>query len=131
MKFNINILYWIAMAGLALYFAYIKGWIFADFPSISAPQAYSMIREDENSTLLDVRTQAEYNYGHIKGAILIPLTQLKTSLDKLPKNKKIIVYCQTGNRSVTASRLLKKNGYSPINVKGGYLAWRREGLDKK
>lgn len=131
MKLDINVLYWIAMAGLVLYYAYTKGWILADFQSVSATQAYTMIKEDKNSTLLDVRTQGEYNYGHIRGATLIPLKQLEENLSKLPKDKQIIVYCQTGNRSVTASRLLKKNGYTPINVKGGYLAWRKGKLDKR
>lgn len=131
MKFNINILYWIAMVGLVLYYAYTKGWILANFQTIPVTQLYTMIESDKNVTLLDVRTEGEYNYGHIKGAKLIPLDQLKDNLSKLSKDKKIVVYCQSGNRSVSASRLLEKNGYIPINVKGGYLAWRREGLDKK
>jgi len=41
---------------------------------------------------------------------------------KNDKNKKIIVYCQTGNRSVSASRILEKNGFTPLNVKGGMNA---------
>lgn len=131
MKFNINILYWIAMVGLVLYYAYTKGWILANFQTIPVTQLYTMIESDKNVTLLDVRTEGEYNYGHIKGAKLIPLDQLKDNLSKLSKDKKIVVYCQSGNRSVSASRLLEKNGYIPINVKGGYLAWRRERLDKK
>jgi len=131
MKFNINILYWIAMAGLLVYFAYIRGWIYADFPFITADQAYTILHEDDNVTLLDVRTENEYKYGHIKGTILIPLKELNSQLSKLPKDKKIIVYCQSGNRSITASRLLKKNGFTPINLTGGYLAWRRAGLDKR
>ncbi len=119
------------MALLALSYAYMRGWILTDFPSVSATQAYTMIKSDDNITLLDVRTQAEYNYGHIKGATLIPLDKLQDNLSKLSKEKKIVVYCQSGNRSIKASRLLEKNGYLPINLKGGYLAWRREGLDKR
>ncbi|WP_294956170.1 rhodanese-like domain-containing protein [Sulfurovum sp.] len=118
-----NILYWIAMAGVLFYIAYTKGWILAPFESISPKQAALLIEKGDNVSLLDVRTIPEYKSGHIRGAQLIPLGQLESNLDKLKtdKNKKIIVYCRSGSRSVAASRILEKHGFVPLNVKQGMI----------
>lgn len=130
MKQYTNILYWLAMIGLLAYFAYTKGWIFANFESITPRQAYALLEKDSNVTLLDVRTPSEFKQEHIQGAQLIPLQVLGENLAKLQddKNKKIIVYCQIGNRSISASRILEKHGFTPLNVKGGIGAWKNEGL---
>lgn len=126
----INLLYGILFAAIGLYAAYSKGWILADFESITPKQAYSLLENDENITLLDVRTPEEFAEGHIEGAILIPVQVLNESLSKLQSAKggKIIVYCHSGNRSVAASRILVKNGFLPLNVKGGISGWKSEGL---
>jgi rhodanese-related sulfurtransferase len=120
-----NILYWIAMAGIAFWFAYSKGWILANFPSIDSKEAVHLIETDDNITLLDVRTIEEYKEGHLRDATLIPLQALAQNLGmlKADKNKKILVYCRTGSRSVSASRILEDNGFTPINIKGGILAF--------
>lgn len=118
-----NTFYWIAMAGLLFYFSYTKGWILANFESITPSQAQTLIANDDNVTLLDVRTIEEYKNGHVRGAKLIPLGKLEANLDKLKsdKHKKIIVYCRSGSRSVAASRILKKHGFVPLNVKTGMI----------
>ena len=118
-----NVLYWIAMAGLLFWFAYSKGWILANFQSIDAKQAIYLLENDDNVTLLDVRTIPEFKSGHLRDATLIPVDALEKNLGMLKqeKNKKIIVYCRTGSRSVTASRILEKNGFTPLNVKGGII----------
>jgi len=122
-KKNLNILYWIAMVALVFYFAYTKGWILANFESITAKQAQTLLMNDNNVTLLDVRTIPEYKIGHVRGAKLIPLGKLEANLDKLEadRNKKIIIYCRSGNRSVAASRILKEHGFVPLNVKQGMI----------
>ena len=120
MKNPINIFYWIAMAGLFTY-----------FESISTRQAYTLLQEENNVTLLDVRSVGEYKRGHIQKATLIPVEVLSKNVSKLQRDKKIIVYCQTGSRSVRASRILVKNGFTPLNVKGGFKVWEEEGLSKK
>jgi rhodanese-related sulfurtransferase len=126
-----NILYWIAMVGLVIWFAYTKGWILANFQSVSAEQAYSLMKEDNNVTLLDVRTIEEFKSHHVRDAQLIPLRKLENNLQKLKahKNKKILVYCQTGRRSVSASRILENNGFTPINIEGGIIAMKHVGFD--
>lgn len=118
-----NVLYWIAMAGLLFWFAYSKGWILANFESIDAKQAIQLVENDDNVTLLDVRTIQEYKEGHLRDATLIPVEALSQNLGMLSqdKNKKIIVYCRTGSRSVSASRILEKNGFTPLNVRGGII----------
>ncbi len=118
-----NALYWIAMTGLIFWFAYSKGWILANFESIDAKQAIALLEKDENVTLLDVRTIQEYKSGHLKNATLIPVQELSKNLGLLEqdKHKKIIVYCRTGSRSVSASRILEENGFTPLNVKGGII----------
>jgi rhodanese-related sulfurtransferase len=123
MKKVTNYLYYIAMAGLLFWFAYTKGWIFANFESISPKQAITLIENDNNITLLDVRTPAEFKSGHLRNATLIPLDKLETNLSKLApyKNKKILVYCRSGNRSVAASRILEGHGFQPVNIKNGIV----------
>lgn len=123
LKKHINILYWIAMTGLIFWFVYSKGWILANFESIDAKQALHLLENDDNVTLLDVRTIEEYKSGHLRDATLIPVDALSENLGmlKMDKNKKIIVYCRTGSRSVSASRILEENGFTPLNVEGGII----------
>ena len=119
------------MVGLLFWFAYTKGWILANFESIDAKQAIVLIENDENVTLLDVRTVEEYKEGHLRDSTLIPVQALAQNLGmlKTEKNKKILVYCRTGSRSVAASRILEKNGFTPINVKGGILQLQSAGIE--
>ena len=120
----------LVLAGL--FFLYQKGYILADFERISVSEAHELLKSDsKNLVLLDVRTQEEYaNDGKLKGSILIPLSDLEKNLSKLgnSKEKKILVYCRSGNRSIAASRILKKHGYNPYNIDDGINAWKREGL---
>jgi rhodanese-related sulfurtransferase len=103
--------------------------MFANFDSIPAKEAYYILENDKNITLIDVRTLKEFQSGHIPNAKPRPLNILGKNLSKLPKKKnKIIVYCLTGSRSVRASRLLEANGFTPINMSGGYLSWSKDKL---
>jgi len=131
MKRYTNILYWLVMLAMLFWFAYSKGWIFTNFESIDAKTALYLLEDDENTTLLDVRTIQEYKEIHLVGATLIPLQVLNQKLDMLKafKNKRIIVYCRSGNRSVSASRILEENGFHPINVKGGIIQLVAQGAE--
>ncbi|MCX6073213.1 MAG: rhodanese-like domain-containing protein [Campylobacterales bacterium] len=115
---------------LVLLVAYSKGWIFANFKSITPAQASELLKNNKEVFLLDVRTPAEFSQERIKGSTLIPLHDLSQSLSKLNKvkDKTVIVYCRSGNRSVSASRILAKNGFIPLNLKGGIGLWQNEGL---
>lgn len=76
--------------------------------------------------LLDVRTPEEFNQGYIEGALLIPVTELGQRLDEIEqyKDKPVLVYCRSGNRSVTASEILIDNGFTEVhNLLTGYNGW--------
>jgi len=119
----INYLYYLVMILMLVWYSYSKGWIFSNFSSISAKEAIMLIQNDDNVSILDVRTIPEFKNGHLEDAILIPLDALDKNLGMLKneKRRKIIVYCRTGNRSVVASRILKKSGFTPLNVSGGII----------
>ena len=73
-----------------------------------------------NSILVDVRSELEFNNGHMGGAINIPVDNLRERLDELDKNKEIIVYCQVGLRGYIAERILKQKNFKVKNLTGGY-----------
>jgi len=75
-------------------------------------------------TLIDVRTPDEYALGSIEGSVNIDVDQLRSRLDEIPKNKKVIVFCGTGLRSYFAARILMQNGYEDVqNLSGGYITY--------
>ncbi|GAA2564912.1 CoA-disulfide reductase [Winogradskya consettensis] len=74
------------------------------------------------ATLLDVRTDDEYEAGHIPGSIHIPVDELRTRLGELPAVD-LIVYCQVGVRGHTAAALLNGLGRNAVNLDGGYRTW--------
>ena len=76
--------------------------------------------------ILDVRTNKEYEGGHIPGAIHVPLSDIGDKIKKLKKDKELVVYCQNGNQSIWAIKRLMGMGYKNLsNLKGGYHAWKR------
>ncbi|MBQ3199919.1 MAG: FAD-dependent oxidoreductase [Firmicutes bacterium] len=75
---------------------------------------------DGSVTLLDTRTEAEYQRGHIEGFINIPLHTLRDRMAELPTGKPVYVNCHSGLRSYIACRMLAQNGYDCYNFSGGY-----------
>ncbi|MCW3089423.1 MAG: cdr [Ferruginibacter sp.] len=73
--------------------------------------------------LLDVRNKDEYSSGKIADAINIPLDELRSRLDEIPKNKTIYIYCAGGLRGYLAQRILVQNGFDVFNLSGGYNLW--------
>ncbi|TND10584.1 MAG: Rhodanese-like protein [Bacteroidetes bacterium] len=72
--------------------------------------------------ILDVRTKGEYQGGHIKGSVNIPLNDLNRSLSKLKKDKPVITCCASGMRSASAKSILKSNGFSEVYNGGGWMS---------
>jgi rhodanese-related sulfurtransferase len=125
-------LFWVVLVLLGIYVLYSKGMIAANFESVSSKVAYEMIQNDNNLTLLDVRTPEEFKKdGRIAGAKLIPLGELSQNLQMLEKSKKVLVYCRSGSRSVSASRILGNNGFTVLNMRGGLSSWSAEKLPVK
>ncbi|MDY4605229.1 rhodanese-like domain-containing protein [Clostridium tertium] len=75
--------------------------------------------------MLDVRSEEEYNSGHIENSILIPIDKLEEEAENIlnDKNKKILVYCRSGNRSKKASNILLEKGYTNVYDFGGIKDW--------
>ena len=83
------------------------------------------------STILDVRSAAEFAGGHLPGAKNIPLAELASRIGELDKmkSKSIVVVCQSGARSARAAGVLGKAGFDDvINLDGGVSAWQTQGL---
>lgn len=70
--------------------------------------------------IIDVRTNAEYRNGHIKGSVNIPLQILDSSLDKIKKDRPVITCCASGMRSASAKSILKTKGYTEVYNGGGW-----------
>lgn len=75
---------------------------------------------DGSIILLDTRTPAEYQNGHIEGAVNLPLDELRERLPELERGKPIYVNCHSGLRSYLACRILMQNGFECYNLSGGY-----------
>jgi NADPH-dependent 2,4-dienoyl-CoA reductase/sulfur reductase-like enzyme/peroxiredoxin family protein/rhodanese-related sulfurtransferase/TusA-related sulfurtransferase len=73
-----------------------------------------------NTVLIDVRTDIEFENGHLEGAINIPVDSLRERMNELDKNKEILEYCQVGIRGYIAARILSQNGFKVKNLTGGY-----------
>ncbi|MCC7211989.1 MAG: rhodanese-like domain-containing protein [Candidatus Brocadia sp.] len=97
--------------------------------NISPGQAREIIEKAKDGFILDVRTQDEYNEFHLKGANLIPIQELEKNINKIPKDKIVVVYCARGKRSAKACEILKDKGLKELyNVEGGVNQWKAEGF---
>ena len=104
----------------------------ANHPMI-APQEYQarFVAGKKPHTLVDVRSAEEYAGGYIPGAINIAVHELSGKLNRIPKDKPVIVYCRSGNRSAHAAQALIAAGYGEVYDLGGVFDWARQGLPLK
>ena len=100
---------------------------FTKVESISTAELEKRLKT--NIKLLDVRTPSEYNRGHIKGALNIPLGQIDRYSQS--KEEKLYVICHSGVRSRLAAKKLKKKGYDVVNVSGGMMSWKGDVVESK
>ncbi|MCD4806156.1 MAG: rhodanese-like domain-containing protein [Methanococcoides sp.] len=100
-----------------------KNGVDVSYTDVSVHEAKDMLDEGD-VFLLDVRTESEFNSGHLEGAVNIEVSQLGSRLDEVPADEVILVYCRTGVRSVRASKTLVNAGYTDVyNMQGGITAW--------
>ena len=86
--------------------------------------AVSQVRElmEKNAYFVDVREKNEYENGHLKGSVNIPLSELRDRMDEIPKDVPVYVHCRSGQRSYNAVMALKNSGFNNIwNVSGSFL----------
>ena len=94
------------------------------YQQISPQEAKEIMDTEENVIILDVRTQEEYDSGHIKNAVCLPNEEISGEPEILPdKTQKILVYCRSGNRSKQAAGKLADMGYEKVLEFGGILDW--------
>ena len=81
--------------------------------------------QNKEAILIDVRTPAEYRDGHIPGVVNIPLDELEKRMGEVPKDKKVVLICRTGNRSAQGTKLLRSKGFNNVyNSTGGMTTWK-------
>ncbi|MEZ5186556.1 MAG: rhodanese-like domain-containing protein [Candidatus Nanopelagicales bacterium] len=94
-------------------------------PSVSASDAREWVRS--GAQLVDVRETGEWNAGHAPQAVHIPTSQVSQRINRLKKDKDIVVVCRSGNRSRSVTSMLRKQGYEAFNLSGGMRAWESAG----
>ena len=93
--------------------------------TIESHSALNMINNDDYY-FLDVRTIKEHKIKSIPNTDCIPVHEIKNRMEELIdyQDKKIIVYCRSGNRSGTATKILNENGFNAFNMIGGMNGWK-------
>ena len=97
----------------------------AVYVNITAEEAKAIMDSEEGYIILDVRTQEEYDQGHIPGAIVISHEEIGEKAEAVltDKDQLILVYCRSGRRSKLAAEVLVELGYTNIKEFGGILDW--------
>ena len=76
----------------------------------------------KGAQIIDVRTKDEFQGGHIRGSVNIPLQNLNGNLSKIKKDKPVITCCASGMRSASAKSSLKSNGFTEVHNGGGWMS---------
>lgn len=88
-----------------------------------------LAQEKDSVCFIDVRSLDEFKSGHVPGANCVPLDSIESDLAKIPKNKLVILSCQSGKRSARAREILQAKGYDNlVEMEGGFSAWAALGL---
>lgn len=96
-------------------------------PQITCGEVAERLRSGE-IRVLDVRGRAEWEDGHLPGVENIPVGHLSDRLNEIPRDRPLVVHCQSGSRSAIAASLLRSRGFENVlNLTGGYAAWREAG----
>jgi hydroxyacylglutathione hydrolase len=97
-------------------------------PQMTVSELAPKLRDGE-VRVVDVRGANEWDAGHVPGAPNLPLATLSARLSEVPRDRPVVVQCQSGARSAIAASLLRANGVERIvNLRGGFAAWRDAGL---
>ena len=98
---------------------------------IPQDEAKRIMDEESDYIIVDAREQSEYDEGHIKGAIVIPYTEIEQKAEEMLPDKEqlILVYCRSGRRSKIAAQSLANMGYTNVKEFGGIIDW-QYGIEK-
>ena len=115
---------WIGLGVLLIAFVGILLFAPKATPSVEITPAQAYAKYQQGAFFLDVRSQEEWDQFHITGSSLIPLDQLQSRLNELPKNKDIVVVCLSGHRSQSGTTILQQSGFKRVScLTGGLQAW--------
>lgn len=106
-------------------FIYVRKFLLTRSVTRYTPSQLADRMKEGGVVLLDVRTSSEFQSGHMKNAVHIPVQELTARAGELKKfaNSEIVCYCQTGSRSLMGAARLKKLGYNTASLDGGIAEW--------
>lgn len=118
----------VSLSLVVLYFMFGGG---ERYKSLTQEEAAKIMDSDHDCTVLDVRTQTEYDGGHIPGAVCLPIDDIRNNpdavRDALPdKHQVLLIYCYAGRRAVDAAKILASMGYTSAYEFGGIVDWSGE-----
>jgi rhodanese-related sulfurtransferase len=97
-------------------------------PLVTASELKAELASVRPPLVLDVRNLGEYAASHLAGAVHLPVDDLRFELDRLPRDRRIVVHCRSGFRGHLAVRILKENGFADVvNLTGGFMSMLAEG----
>jgi rhodanese-related sulfurtransferase len=96
-------------------------------PEVGATEAKQII--ESGSQIVDVRTDGEFEAGHIPGARHIPVADLQREAAGLAKEQPVVIYCRSGNRSGPAADAFAASGWDAHSIEGGLIAWSEAGFE--
>ncbi|HEY2601111.1 MAG TPA: rhodanese-like domain-containing protein [Thermoleophilaceae bacterium] len=86
------------------------------------------VSELTDAQLVDVRTSEEYEASHIAGARQLPLDELQAAAGELDRERPVVFYCRSGDRSTLAVDAFRASGWDAYAITGGLVAWAEQGL---
>lgn len=100
----------------------------ATYKTLTPQQTKLRIEQNPTAVILDVRTQEEFDAGHIPGAVLLPVDLIEAQSAEVAKvlpdkDAEILIYCRSGRRAHTAAQILADMGYTNIEHFGGIIDW--------
>ena len=106
----------------------------SDIAAIDAESLRKRLQSNDKPLVVDVREPAEFDAGHIREALLVPLGTVANGLGDVAKDREIVLVCRSGRRSAKAHGILAAKGYTKlVNLEGGMLSWEKLGypVEKK
>jgi rhodanese-related sulfurtransferase len=92
------------------------------------PERVRELAESGDAQVVDVRTEAEHDAGHVHGDLHLPLERVSESAVELDKGRPVIFYCRSGDRSAMAAEAFSASGWDASSMEGGLAAWAEAGL---
>ncbi len=92
-----------------------------DVPEVAAMEASALVTA--GAPLVDVREHDEWRAGHVPGASLVPMSEVRARLGEIDSSRRVVVMCRSGGRSAAVTQALRSLGFDAVNLTGGIRAW--------